>query len=312
MFIDGFDQYKNPGTFTIAQMLAAMDWSAGANPSFVVGRKSDIALNLGAGTISRSYTVAGSVTSVGFALKFTGRASGTDLVVATITGGGASAVVGIDGTSGLITLGGNAGYILPMNSAWYYFEIVIDRTAGTVTVYVNGKSDVSMSLDSAMSAATALTVSIGGSGGSKSYDDFYIADSRLGPIQVTIRFPTADESTDWALDGTATTHYAAVSPPTNPTEKAIRATANGQVDEFSSSTTLPDSNALVAVNMIALARKSTPAAASITYAVGSTSATGAALSKTWKYDKVALDLTNISVSSVKSDNFSLTANITEV
>jgi len=312
MFIDGFDQYKNPGTFTIAQMLAAMEWSSGANPSFVVGRKSDIALNLGSGSMSRAYTVSGNVTSVGFALKFTGRATGTDLVIASITGGGVEVDVGIDGTSGLLTMGGNAGYILPMNAAWYYFEVVIDRSAATVTAYVNGKADVSMTLASALSSATSITVAIGGAGGSKSYDDFYIADSRLGPIQVTIRWPTSDETTQWTLDGTATTHYAAVSPPANPTEKAIRATANGQVDEFGSSTTLPDSNALVAVNMITLARKSTPANASISYAIGSTSAAGAALSKNWKYDKVAMDLTNISVSSVQSDNFSLTAVIEEI
>jgi len=52
MFIDGFDQYKNPGTFTIAQMLAAMEWSSGANPSFVVVRSSDLVLNLGSRFIS--------------------------------------------------------------------------------------------------------------------------------------------------------------------------------------------------------------------------------------------------------------------
>lgn len=166
---------------------------------------------------------------------------------------------------------GVKGASVPIRGTWYYYEIVIDKVADTITLFVNDTLDLTAPLPAAGDAMTAYTLTWQAENGAVArLDDLYLLDAdvtggstltnRLKPISIPIRMPTADLDVNWdAAD--AGPHWAQIGllPPS--TASYIRSATSGEQDLFTSATPLPAGAGsaaapIIAVGLIALAQKS--------------------------------------------------------
>lgn len=98
--------------------------------------------------------------------------------------------------SGPMTLNGTLGPNVIVLARWYYLELLIDKVAGTATLFINDTEYVSVPLPGALGTATSWSASFGwqsaGSDGFARFDDLIILDSsdtgdgvtaRLGPVE---------------------------------------------------------------------------------------------------------------------------------
>lgn len=113
---------------------------------------------------------------------------------------------GIFALNGALTIGWDASGPLTLNSTvgpnvivlarWYYLELVINKTAGTATLFVNDVEYLSIALPGALGTATSWSATFGwqsaGADGTARYDDLIVLDSadngdgvtaRLGPVE---------------------------------------------------------------------------------------------------------------------------------
>lgn len=174
-----------------------------------------------------------------------------------------------DVTTGKLKVGETLGVNPLILDAWYYFEIEIDKTAGSVKVYANNELQLTVTPSSPIN--TQYTISWGQTGtapnaGVQNIDDFYAIDgsgsrnnARLTPIEVTSRMPSADVTTQWeVVNGTGTPpHYQVVSQlsPGTPDKPYLQSNTAGATDMYRSNVALPTANKVFAVSVVAYARK---------------------------------------------------------
>lgn len=163
------------------------------------------------------------------------------------------------------------GASVPIRNTWYYYEIVIDKTAQTITLYVNDTLDLTAPLPPAGAAMTSYVMSWEAENGAVAQiDDLYLLDSdatggatlvnRLKPISIPIRMPTADVEIEWEGSSPGP-HWPLVGllPPS--TSSYVRSATSGDMDLYSSDTALPAGagsaeQPIIAVGLVALAQKS--------------------------------------------------------
>lgn len=164
-----------------------------------------------------------------------------------------------------LTIGENSGTAIPARNVWYYYELVLDRVAKTVTVYINNTLDLVAPLPDAVTNMLNFDMTwITENGAVTRIDNLYLLDNlspngealvdRLGPIQVPLRLPTADAGPNqWASSGSGA-HWPEVGilPPS--TESYIRSAQSGAQDLFLSNTAMPAGD-IIAVGLVALAQK---------------------------------------------------------
>lgn len=168
-----------------------------------------------------------------------------------------------------ITILGVDGTAVPAKNVWYYYELIIDKMAGNVSLYINNTLDLVAPL-TGLAGIDDFSVSwIAENGAISRVDDVYLLDdtspagevltARLGPIQVPIRMPTEDVHTDWT-GSTPGPHYTLIGllPPS--TESYVRSNVSGAQDLFKSSAALPAGagdplTPIIAVGVMALAQK---------------------------------------------------------
>lgn len=159
----------------------------------------------------------------------------------------------------------------PIRNRWYYVELELDKTALECRVYINGTLDMTAPLPDDLATATQATFRLGGVnptneagqpppvGGDVEavmrFDDWYVSDERLSPIEVRTRFPTADAQTQWSTPTGEGPHWPEVTqqPPTD--ERYITSYDTGAIDSFTSDTELPAGADILAVAVTARARK---------------------------------------------------------
>jgi hypothetical protein len=166
---------------------------------------------------------------------------------------------------------GTRGASVPIRNTWYYYEIVIDKQANTLSLFVNDTADISVPLPAAAAAMTDYVMSWESENGAVArVDDLYILDSdvtggatltnRLKPITIPVRMPTADVDPNWdaSVEGP---HWSLVGllPPS--TASYVRSATSGEQDLYSSNNPLPAGAGtaaapILAVGVIALAQKS--------------------------------------------------------
>lgn len=209
---------------------------------------------------SRSFTSAQSRVVFGFAHRATARGrifSVQDLF-------------NMDWPAGIEILGVR-GASVPIRNIWYYYEIVIDKVAGTLTLYVNDTLDLTVALPAAAANMTTYMLTWQAENGAVArIDDVYLLDSevsatstlanRLKPITIPIRMPDADVVTDWDTPN-AGPHWSQVGllPPS--ASSYVRSATSGAQDLYTSDDPLPvdagtDAAPIIAVGLIALAAKS--------------------------------------------------------
>jgi hypothetical protein len=211
-------------------------------------------------TISRTFVSTQNRVVVGFAHRATARGR-----IFSITG-----LLDMDWPAGIKILDVD-GASVPIRNTWYYYEIVIDKTAETVTLYVNDTLDLVAPLPPAGAAMTSYVMKWTAENGAVALlDDVYMLDSdvaggaelvnRLKPISIPIRMPTDDVSVEW-IGSDPGPHWPLVGllPPS--TASYVRSATSGDMDLFTSATALPAGagsveTPIIAVGLIALAQKS--------------------------------------------------------
>lgn len=211
-------------------------------------------------TISRSFRSAATRVVLGFAHKATTRGR-----IASIEG-----VCDIDWPSGIEILG-QLGNAVPIRNTWYYYEIVIDKTAKVIRLYINDTFDLEVPLPPAAEGVTEFKVTWQVENGAVGQiADIYWLDNdstdgalltdRLKPIRITTRFPTEDVQTEWnATDQLP--HWQIVGMPAGDMSKYVYSNESGATELFRSSDELPplagdQSMPILAVGLVALASKS--------------------------------------------------------
>lgn len=255
LFIDGFEQFDKAADAGAEMRIAG--YTVNGSLQTATGRKGGKSLALVGAQIVRSASWAGDRFVVGFAVKFQSRGA-----LLMLTGG---VKLALSATTGKPTMLDQEGYAGPAKDRWYYVEVQCDRAARQVTLFFNGKQDMTVTMPEAMAAETSMTVTLnpldGAAPGTTTYDDFYLRDgNRLGPIQITTRFPTSDEDpNEWAAaTGPSTPHWPMVGTlPVDKLDQYLISNLTGAEESFKSKTTLPDGNPILAIGMVSLVRKST-------------------------------------------------------
>jgi hypothetical protein len=214
-------------------------------------------------TVSRTFAAPAEVTkfTVGFAHMANTRGK-----ILSITG-----VVDMDWPS-FITMGGVNGQAIPARNVWYYYEVVIDKTAKTAKLYINNTLDLTCPLTDAQAAQTSFTFVWQSENGAVSrIDDIVFVDNaapngettldRIGPVNIDLRLPTSDAGPNaWSPSTPGAEHWTQVGllPPSQ--ESFIRSATSGAQDLFLSNKALPDGagtaeQPILAVGVVALAMK---------------------------------------------------------
>lgn len=267
VFIDGFEQFKGSTELAIALIRAGYTAPGGQNNASVAtqaGRApGGLGLRVTDSFLSRLMTWRSNKFVVGFAAF--PQARGTLL---TLRANNRVMSYWLNPENGAPTIGGREGGSVPWAKYWYYHELVLDRAANTMTVFINGREEVSAPLPDTVAGSFEVEVQLGtktlSSGGGPevgppcTYDDFYVNDGEmLGPIQITTRFPMATLNADWEHSPEAgSNHEATGTRPPKYLDVNVSSGTIGATDIYSSSQAITSPNPVVVTGMCVLARKS--------------------------------------------------------
>lgn len=263
-FIDGFDNYQSIGgvltgvdfpnigysiTATNTSLATIAQGTSTASKCIVLGRSTN-----GTASMTKQVDFTGATTiSIGFAMN----ANGRDRIFSVTN------LFNVDWlTTGYPKINNDTGPTIPILNTWYYYEFVIDRTASTVTMWLNGYQQFSSSITTTIpdvlelgwgwtSTGTAATLKI---------DDLYIVDdadatskykTRLGPIEVATRFPTSNGTVQWSPTPSSKQNWQIVSQVPANTLEYVQSNVVGAVDTYISSTTVTGDVIAVAVSTLA-------------------------------------------------------------
>ncbi|QJI52249.1 hypothetical protein [Cronobacter phage JC01] len=307
-FIDGFEQFDGDRTAALMRMAG---YSVGG-VTLAAGRKGNSrSVSCYRATLSRAWSMVDNLLTLGFAVKFDQRGP-----LLSVGSGANQLYLWVDPETGLVNLGtglaaGTPGYINPLKNRWYYFELQLDKSTSKATLFVNGKQDISIPLPSFITGNLTvllnpfqLFVAPKEDYGTRLYDDLYLNDGpRLGPIQVTSRFATADGSkTGWSFDGAAT-RWQAVSPPINELDKFIYTAIDGNENSFISGTSLPDNNPIRYLQLVTLFRKATSDPMSLDFNIGSQVKRESNISRDWTFRYTMMSASGYDADSIKAAEF---------
>lgn len=272
---DGFDHYAPAGTpgDKVQQYLTAAGYdirnAAALTFSVIEGRRP------GAGalrftipknsqvnaSLSWGFTSAADTVIFGFAM----RATGTRKRICRIEN---VADIEWSPTTGKLEIDGVAGASVLILNEWYYFEIECDRVLKEVRVWANNELQITSPWLASPPAKFNITwgqTAAQVEDGIQDLDDFYAMDSsagqyttRLQPIEITTKLPTADVETNWSVVGTVDpAHWkvAAQLLPGDAGKPYLQSNVNGARDVFRSNAVLPTQNQVFAVSVLAYARK---------------------------------------------------------
>ncbi|KVR21733.1 hypothetical protein WK13_34915 [Burkholderia ubonensis] len=265
---DGFTQFNGLAGADLAKAMSSAGWkNAASTLTLGQGRLTgSTALRMQQSNgnmkplVQRTINTTADTFWVGFAFNATERAP-----ICAIEG------ITVDWKAG-ISVAGVGGTAIPARNIWYYYEIEVDRKNQKFRVFINDALDVETDLDATLAAKTSYVLSLGaGPGYGKDSDmrfgDFYCGDSAGGkntrwhPIQITTRLPDAD----YVVPGgnappvwnpsSGSDHYKMVNRIPADGTSYIQSGTSGAMDLFSSSVSLPDNSNVVAVGLIAQAKK---------------------------------------------------------
>lgn len=277
IFLDGFEQFDK------TQDLAAQMRKAG----YAIDGGS---LVMGTGQNGRCITMAR--TSVSIAVPWT-----SDKMCVGFTGkfsdrGGLFSINGMtfinDATTGFTRYCGISGSAIPIKNRWYHYEVIVEKSAGTIELFINGKSQGVATSTIAIDTAQLLILKLndygapktlegdsantGSDNATRSYDNLHICDGdRFGPVTITTRFPDRSVATDWDIHASDTESHAVVlgSIPSQELDRYLMTNQTGRVESMTSSTKLPsDAGKVVGIGLVGLVRKTDREDASIIFGVG--------------------------------------------
>lgn len=289
-FMDGFDQYQ--GAPSVAALMAQAGYVTSGNIGAATGRRVDTkAIAVTNGSIGRTFVSSADKVVIGFAYRNT-------LVRDTIFNVANVGTLTWNTDTGKLSFAGVAGTATALLGLWYYLEIVVDKTAGTVKVFINNEQDIEAPLPETATFLTNFICTWAAPGNDTKYlDDLIFIDSstganvahtdRVGPIQISSRMPEVDVLKEWSTS-TGVDHYPLVDnqPPVD--AQYIQSNTSGAMDLFLADAALPSATGIVAVGVTVYNRKSDVDARQLGIVVGAKGAgqlevVDAALSTTNKF-----------------------------
>lgn len=275
-YSDGFDHYAP--TSAIAADITSYLQAAG----YVVANATNTTFNIVAGTDVGSLglrltVVAGSGTPPSLARTFT--SIGTKVIFGFGFKGTTNRMrvcridnsidVDWDSATGKLKIGAVVGVDVIILNAWWYLEIEMDRTAGTINVYANNVLQLTATLPGGITDTHTIQWGLSATSASAAVidlDDFYLVDNdggqnaaRLGPVAIVTRAPTADVTTEWTMvnNGSNPNHYAIAAQldPAKSGAAYLQANVVGKTDRFTSNNVLPNANQIFGVSLVSYARK---------------------------------------------------------
>lgn len=313
IFFDGFEQFDKAPSATELMRRAGYTCDGGGIGSGVKPGGRCLALLTGYDPVTRPWYMAEDVLTVGLAVKFDERgglfwvSAGTDKL----------AISGSTDT-GLLYIGTEPGYVLPGKNRWYYFELVMDATQGTATLFVNGKPDIVVPLPSGFAQGANVIVGLEAGGDPNGiphgvqYDDYYIKDGdRLNAVQIATRFPTSQQAAEWHVMSEVENqpNWEAVGTlPVELLDRFIYSDVDGAQDQYQSDTQLPDNNPVLHLGLVTLVRKATSDPITVTVNIDGATEELTTLKRDWEYRYSVFDATGYDESSVESAVFGVTLN----
>lgn len=267
LWMDGFDHFANiNGASATATALGTAGYTATSsgtdgvliNTGRVAGAYAVRLKQMASvtGSMQRSFTSTEDKVVIGFAYMATER----------------SDIVDIEGLIALkwpvgCQLNGVDGTAIPIRNIWYYYELVIDKTANTIALWINGYLDITAPLPAEGAAMTTFNVRWGnvvvnGAAQTTQYiDDLVFIDGsganihdRIGPIEITTRFPDADVTSEWE-PAVAGPLYAMVNKRPPEAGSYIQSNVSGDEATFTSTQALPNDAQIFAIGIVARAMK---------------------------------------------------------
>lgn len=263
-FIDGFDNYQSIGgsltgvdfpnigyaiTATSATMATIAQGTSAQSRCIVLGRSPS-----GKSSMAKQISTTGANKIViGFAMNANARdniMSITDLFTVEWL------------STGYPKIGSTTGTTIPILNNWYYYEFVIDKTAQTVTMWLNGFEQFTGSFTNAVPATIEVVWGwpAVGANATMKIDDLYIVDDvdptskykdRIGPMEVVTRFPTANGTTQWAPTPTNKQNWQIVSQVPANTSEYVQSNTLNAIDTYVSNSTVTGQVIAVAVSTLA-------------------------------------------------------------
>lgn len=261
-FLDGFDQLRSMDGQVMTDILNNSGYAITGTVKLAPARdNTQLALQIGDATadaVAVKRTFSSSATKVVLGFAYCAEKVRSD--IATVKNLG---TLGWNPTDGHLSFAGGTGTATILLNLWYYFEIVLDKTAGTVQLWVNNGKDIEVAMpNTAQFLALYETTWASDPADKKFLDDLYFLDSdpsahtdRLGPLSIASRLPTSDVDQEWT-PATGTDHYALVDNEPPKDTDFLQSNTSGATDTFLSNVGLPAGAQIIAVGVTVLNRKS--------------------------------------------------------
>lgn len=264
LHIDGFEQFKSENQMSMALARAGYSFVGGQFTPLAGRFPGGQAIQVWGSDISREFDWPGRYFSAGFAAYSLQRGRLLKLRL-----GSFALKVSLDPITGIPMMNEIEGGSIPWTKYWYYFEVQLDRTAGTAALWINGRVEIpAVTIPADARAVTSLWVDWGSAAlpgenqanfnTNVQFDDIYATDAvRLGPIAITTRFPTSSGPVEWEKSPDAPSNHAAVSKlKPDPPNMNVAAGALNMTDFYQTSTELIEETDVVATGLCVLTRKS--------------------------------------------------------
>lgn len=304
-FIDGFEQFKDDPM----ELMPLAGYSTTEMFTSVGHAPESSGIGVPQGVTRRSFereNTSGKV-SAGVAARFSGR--GNDFF--RLNGFGISA----SKTTGRLKFGGIEGKAIPAADVFYYYEIELDPSAETATVFINGKEEGTVPYTTDVPAETDVAISSAydppeGSGDGRSYtvlfDDLYIKDGeRLGPIDVLTQ--TANENSSpqgWEPSVPEASHAEMVGiQPPDRLNKYVQSDGLGDEDVYTSSTVASRDGPVLAAKLVSLARVTSGSDKHLTVLQAGTPSETEELGSNYAYQYTDVDAAGQTVNSMGGTSF---------
>lgn len=322
IFLDGFEQFDRTEDLPAQMRKAGYSIDGG---SLVMGTgQNGRCITTARTTVSIAVPWTSDKMSVGFTAKFTDR-------------GGLFSINGVvfitDAKTGFVRYCGTYGGAIPIKGRWYHYEVEMDRAAGTVELFINGKSQGKAASDVSFSNAQKVILNMneynapktlegdptntGTDNAVRSFDNLHIADGdRFGPVTITTLFPDHSNRSEWDMHSEKDMSHAEVlgKIPSQELDRYLMTNKDGKVESMTSSTKIPSEyGKVVGIGLVGLVRKTDREDASIVFGVGSRTQDINDLPFIWGYRYAGWRATDQDTKeSVEGSEMSLTSNIRSV
>lgn len=318
-FFDGFEQFRTGDKIPLTDFMGMAGYITRGELSSGAGRLSaSNAIFTSVSQFAKEWVWDGDTITIGFAAQQNGRTALFGIRMGDSPGKDVPHVlVFTDVDSALINVTDGdtleVGYVTPLKSRWYYYEVVLTRSTRTIEIYVNGKRDVEYTLPDIFAQTSTMQfvfnpydmLPSGQMVENVIYDDMYIRDGgRLGPIQISGRYPTSDVTSEWNPAEEGGTHFSQVGTmPPEPNDRFIFTAESDKLDTFKSTWKLPDDGRIISHGLVTLVRKATADPVSIVANIDSNTVTMANIGRSWEYRYTLFPAGGYNKSSIEAATF---------